>query len=144
MAEFNMLADILARENARLEQTKRINADRDALFALIPEVWTGFVTAFRDSCRWLNERSHTIELECEQPDPNALRIRRIVNDIACPALDFILDMAVPRIICRDQWNQREQSSIGFALSGSRAILVSGRSGIILSEFVGNMIRQITR
>lgn len=135
---------ILARESARLEETKRMNTERDTLQALLPDGWKEFTQPFRDNCERLSQRSPTIELGCSDPSEWTFLISRIHAGISIPALQFNLDPRVPRIAVTDHWNNRTESGIDMLLLGRKIGFARGRSGLILPELVARLLKQITR
>jgi len=135
---------ILARENARLEETKRMNTEREILLALLTDAWKEFRQPFRHGCARLSESSPTIELECSDSDEQTFLISRVVAEKSIPALEFVLDSRVPRILVTDHWNDRTESSIDLILIGRKVVFARGRSGLILPQMVRELLKQITR
>jgi hypothetical protein len=137
---------ILAREQARLEETKRMNDEREILLALLPDTWKEFTEPFRDGCARLNQLSPTIELECSDPDERTFLVSRIHAGNGIPALEFVLDPRVPRIVITDHWNDPAESRIDLILVGRKIAFVRGgsRSGIIVPDLAGRLLKQITR
>jgi hypothetical protein len=135
---------ILAREDARLEETKRMNAEREILLALLSDAWKEFTQAFRNGCAKLNQFSPTIELECSDADELRFLISRVQAGNSIPVLEFVLDPRVPRIVVTDHWNDRAESSIDMILLGRKVGFACRRSGLVLPELVGRLLKQITR
>jgi len=63
-------------EDARHEENKRLNAERDILLALAPDKWEEFKEAFKVTCADLSSRSHRLQFECEEPDALTLNLSR--------------------------------------------------------------------
>jgi len=135
---------ILAMEEARFEENKRVNSEREILLALVPDKSEELKRAFKEECSAISEKSHLKQFECEEPGPTIFYVNRVIDGNAVVALAFTLDLAVPRILIEDHWNEREKSALGFAVSGSNVLFANRRSGVVLPELVVRLMMQITR
>jgi hypothetical protein len=141
--ETKSVADrILEMEAARYEEDKRLNSEREILLALAPDRWTELKEAFRAECERLTARSHRLQFECEEPDAQTFRINRMVGNFAVPAVDFTFDLRVPRIVYEVHWGRKSSGSIGFLVTGSNVLFANGTSGVILRDFLANLMIRI--
>ena len=135
---------ILAMEEARLEESKRMNAERDILLALAPDKWRELKVAFRSECEKITAQSRLLQFECEEPDTQTFRISRMVGSVSVLALEFTFDIRVPRIVYEVHWGKRFSDSIGFVVTGSNVLFVKGSSGVILRDLLADLMMRITR
>ena len=63
---------LLAREAARIEETKRFNAEREIAQALAPRQWSEFKRAFNEKCNAINRLAVRYFFECEEADSSRL------------------------------------------------------------------------
>jgi hypothetical protein len=135
---------VLAMEREMHEDNKRFNAEREILLSLAPDLWNEAKDVFKAECAKLSVASHRFQFECEEPDSATFYVNRVINGKAVVALEFGFNATVPMIICKDRWSQRPASRIDFVLSGNRAFLANGRSGIVLPNLVSRLMMQVTR
>ncbi len=143
-SEADVANRIITRESFRYEENKRVNSEREILLALVPDKWEELKRAFKKECSAISEKSHLKQFECEEPGPNLFYVNRVIDGNAVVALAFTLDLAVPRILIEDHWNEREKSTLGFAVSGTNIFFANRGSGVVLPELVVKLMMQITR
>jgi len=142
----NAIEEILARESAGLEETKRVNADREIMKALAPQSWGELKAEVSGLCSAITERAHTLELECEERSANVFRVNRVIRGTEIPALTFNFYPNIPAIqIDFDGDSRRKnQSTILFVLSGHKLFYTIDGRGLVLRQFVYELIRRLTR
>src|SRR5579862_7690340 len=93
----NAADQILAREAAQMEDTKRVNADRDIARALAPQKWNELRSEFTKECEKVSRMSHRLVFDCEDASDGMFRVRRIVNGVSLPMVSFRFEPSVPAI-----------------------------------------------
>jgi len=136
----NLAEQLLAREAAKLEETKRFNAEREIARALAPQKWDELKRGFEGECAALSRTALRCAFECEQPDAFTFHLNRIVNGVALRAAAFRFEPALPGILFE---SEHRSDIITFMVDGSRLNYVIGRRGLILKEFVMELILNST-
>lgn len=131
---------IIAMEEARHEENKRLNAEREILLALAPDRWSELKEAFKAECGKVSARSHRLQFECTEPDAQTLQIDRVIGSGTVRVLEFRFNPRVPRIVFELHWLRERRDAIDFVVSGSSVFL----SGVLLPAFVANLMIRIAR
>jgi hypothetical protein len=140
----NIADRVLAMEAAQLEETKRFNAEREIATALAPEKFVEMKEAFRHDFASVSEGSHKWNFECDEPDAKTFHVSRILNGLAMRVFTLRLEPSVPRIVFDIQGVRPKHGSVDFLLCGKNLVFANGTSGVILPEFVMNVIMHIMR
>lgn len=135
---------VLAIEAAQLEETKRFNAEREIMVTLAPEKFIEMKDAFSRDFASVSERSHKWNFECDEPDTTTFHVSRIVNGLAMRVFTLHLEPSVPRIVFDIHGLRSKHGSVDFLLCGKNLVFANGTSGVILPEFVSNVIMHIMR
>jgi hypothetical protein len=140
----NAAERILLMEQARNEENKRLNSEREILLALAPDLWDELKEAFKAECAKLSRATQRLQFECDEPDAQTFHINRMVGDVAIRAMEFTFDPRVPRVVFEIHWGKKTKGSIGFLVVGSHVLFANGTSGVVLSDFVLDSMLRITR
>jgi len=140
----NLASQVSAMEAARFEENKRLNAEREILLALAPDRWKEMKAAFREECAAISERSHRFTFECGEPTPWLLTISNVVHGSAMRLATLRFDLAVPRIVFETHGHRPQSGSVDFLVRGSSVFFANGTSGVILSEFILNLLMHVMK
>jgi hypothetical protein len=141
---FGVAERILAMETAREEENKRFNSEREILLALAPDRWKELKDAFTSECDCLSQRSRRLQFECEELNSTSFRINRFYGEVRVPAVDFVFEPRVPRIVFQIHLGKQNRGSLDFCVAGSTVLFANGTSGVILAQFLTNVMFRITR
>jgi hypothetical protein len=131
-------------EEARLEENKRFDTERQILERLAPEKWAEMKEVFRHECARVSERSHRSNFECDDPTPKTFYVSRIINGLALEVLTLRFDSSVPRIVFDIRGVRPKHGSVDFLVCGSALVFANGKSGVALPEFVLDTLMHIMR
>lgn len=131
----NIASQVDALEAARLEENKRLNAEREILLARAPEKWEEMKAAFRLDCASISERSSRFNFECDDLSSTEFGISNIVRGLALRLVTLRFDSRIPAIFFQTHGHQPKSGSVDFLVSGSAVFYANGRRGVILPEFV---------
>jgi len=121
-----------------------MNAEREIMQAIAPDRWEEMKAAFRKECASISQRSHRFTFECADPMPWLFTISNVIHGQAERLITLRFDLAVPRIVFETHGHRPQSGSIGFLVRGSSVFLTNGMSGVILPEFVVNLLMDITK
>lgn len=136
--------EISAIEAARFEENKRLNAEREILQALAPDRWKEMKVAFREECAAISERSHRFSFECDDLTPWLFGISNVIYGQAMRLVTLRFDLAVPRIAFETHGHRPQSGSVDFLVRGSSVFFANGTSGVILPEFVLNLLMHVMK
>ncbi len=140
----NLTSHIAGADEARLEEKSPSDLERQLLLTLAPERWADLKHSFDEECRAVSQRSHRFQFECNEPDDYHFSVNRMVGMTPVPALEFIFDPTTPRINWADHHGGRLRGSLDLVPRSSQVYFMNGPSGVILPEFVTNLMKRITR
>jgi hypothetical protein len=146
MGGLDIASHILSLEEMRHEENKRVNGERDILLALAPDRWTELKAAFTTECSKVSRMS-SLQFKCEELDAQTFYVNRIASGVAIRALEFHFDARVPRIVWQVLWGMKRAGSLGFVVIGSQVpqvLFADGSQGVVLSEFVHDLMIGLTR
>jgi len=140
----DLASQVSAMETARFEENKRLNAEREILQTLAPDRWKEMKTAFRDECAAISERSHRFTFECADLTPWLFSISNVIHGQAMRLATLRFDLAVPRIAFETHGHRPHSGSVDFLVRGSSVFFANGESGVILPEFVVNLLMHVMK
>jgi hypothetical protein len=140
----DLASQVSAMEAARFEENKRLNAEREILQSLAPEKWGEMKAAFRKDCASVGERSHRFSFECSEPTPWLFTISNVIYGSAMRLATLRFDSAVPRIVFETHGHRPQSGSVDFLVRGSTVFFANGESGVILPEFVVNLLMHVMK
>lgn len=138
----NVASHVSAIEAARMEENKRLNAEREILQALAPEKWKEMKAAFRQECADISEASHRFKFKCDDTAQMTFCISNVMRGLAMRLATFSFSPAVPRIAFEVHGHRPTSGTIDFIVSGSSVFFANGNSGVVLGEFVSTVMMLI--
>jgi hypothetical protein len=135
---------IIAIEDARHEENKRLNSEREILLALAPGKWQELKKMLATECANISARSGRLQFDCDEPDAQTFHVSRMVGNIDVRVLEFQFDSRIPLVVWRLHWIKELDGSLGFAVAGSNVLFTKSSSGVILGEFLTGLMMRITR
>jgi len=140
----DLASQIDALEAARLEENKRLNAEREILLARVPEKWEEMKVAFRLDCASVSERSSRFSFQCDDVSPTVFCINNIVRGLALRLVTLRFDRQIPAIFFQTHGHRPKSGSIDFLVSGTSVFFANGTSGVILPDFVLEVLMHVMK
>jgi hypothetical protein len=140
----DLAGQIGAMEAARFEENKRLNAEREIAQAVAPDRFEEMKAAFRKECVSISQRSHRFTFECADLTPWLFSISNVINGQAMRLITLRFDVAVPRIVFETHGHRPQSGSVGFLVRGSSVFFANGTSGVVLPEFVVDLLMHVMK
>jgi hypothetical protein len=137
-------SQIDALEAARLEETKRFNAEREILLARAPEKWEEMKEAFQRECDSVSKRSSRFTFHCYEDGPNVFCISNIIRGLSLRLVTLRFESRIPVIFFQIHGCQPKSGSVDLLVSGPNVFYANGRRGVVLPEFVLDVIMHVMK